>query len=198
MSRNDTTFRKCCTFFLAIILVAVLSTMAFSLVSQTPLFLTTSDKPNIAILLDNSGSMWNMMYHPNYPTNYSRNAPFTDSADYQLLYGNDWRQPTYQKYYLHELNSSNDFIGDGSRNFTYNSKTIQLPRSSDSNDQETRYNGAYLNWLFYAASAQDIAEVTTNTSFQKTRMRAAKDAIKAMIANSYNSSTNSYPYRWRV
>ncbi|MRS02076.1 hypothetical protein EG832_02410, partial [bacterium] len=69
MSRNNTRFRKCCTLFLAIILVAVLSTVAFSLVSQTPLFLTTSDKPNIAILLDSSASMWNIMYHPNFPTN---------------------------------------------------------------------------------------------------------------------------------
>ena len=198
MSKNDTTFRKCCTLFLAIILVAVLSTMAFSLVSQTPLFLTTSDKPNIAILLDDSGSMLNMMFHPNFPTSYSSNAIFKDSADYQLLYGNNWGTPTYHKYYLHELNSSNDFIGDGSRNFTLNAKTIQLPLSSDSNDQETRYNGAYLNWLFFSASAQDITDVTTNVSYQKTRIRAAKDAVISMISSSYNSSTDSYPYRWGV
>ena len=199
MSINNKIFRRFSTFFLTVILVAVLSTVAFSVVSQTPLFLTTNAKPNIAILLDNSGSMSNMMYHPNFPTSHQgaswNNATFKDSADYQLLYQSGG---SGNYYYLHEINTTNNFTGDSSGNFTYNGITIKLPKSNDANWDETRYNGAYLNWLFYKASTQDITELTSGSSYQKTRFRAAKDTIKTLITSSYNSSTSSYPYRWGI
>lgn len=198
MSKNDTTFRKCCTLFLAIILVAVLSTMAFSLVSQTPLFLTTSDKPNIAILLDSSASMWNIMYHPNFPTNCKNlawyNQTFQGREEYYFRkdWGGNWD--------LVRWDGVETFQGNSSHSFTYNGKTIVLPFSSDSHDTQTRYTGAYLNWLFYAATDAEIAAITSTTdiTYQKTRIRVAKDAILALITSSYNSSTNSYPYRWGV
>lgn len=198
MSRNDTTFRKCCTLFLAIILVAVLSTMAFSLVSQTPLFLTTSDKPNIAILLDSSASMWNIMYHPNFPTNCKNlawyNQTFQGREEYYFRkdWGGNWD--------LVRWDGLETFQGNSSHSFTYNGKTIVLPFSSDSHDIQTRYTGAYLNWLFYAATQAEIDAITSTTdkTYQKTRIRVAKDAILALIDSSYNSGTNSYPYRWGV
>ena len=206
MSRNNTTFRKCCTLFLAIILVAVLSSVAFSVVSQTPLFLTTSDKPNIAILLDTSWSMWNMMYHPSFPTtckdrDWYNSKEFSGREDYKLVnYGG-----TYGNYYLQGVIAggtvySKYIPSTGRYGFTVNGKTIVLPLSSDPNDRETWYRGAYLNWLFYAATQEEIAAITSTTdkTYQKTRLRVAKDAILSIINSSYNSSTNSYPYRWGV
>ena len=214
MSRNNTRFRKCCTLFLAIILVAVLSTVAFSLVSQTPLFLTTSDKPNIAILLDNSGSMYNMMYHPSFPTNCKTmgwyNSSFVGSDDYifgkgehtgykgWLWNGKAWEN-TGEKYFLQNIFDYSDYvIGDSSGNITVNGKIRKIHKSSD--NTETRYNGAYLNWIYYAASDTDVTSITSDTDikYHKTRLRVAKDTIKSLISNSYNNSTSSYPYRWGV
>ncbi|MDD3295031.1 MAG: hypothetical protein PHG20_10135, partial [Geobacteraceae bacterium] len=64
---NDTKiFKRTCTFFLSICLVFVLSTVCFSVVSQTPLFLTASFEPNIMILLDNSGSMNHLNWHTDF------------------------------------------------------------------------------------------------------------------------------------
>jgi type IV pilus assembly protein PilY1 len=200
MISNRIYLKRFSLLFVSLILIGMLATVVMATVSQTPLYLTTGVKANVAILLDNSGSMWNIMYHPHFPTDDTtaswHNKKFNDANDYQLLY--DKRSGNY---YLEELNTSNDFYGDNKRNFAYNGKTLKLPVSSDPKDEETRYNGAYLNWLFYdGASADDINAITSSTdkTYQKTRIRAAKDAIKALISNSYNSSTASYPYRWGV
>lgn len=198
MRGKSSAFKNACTVFLALILVAFLSTVAFSVVSQTPLFLTTSDKPNIAVLLDNSGSMYNLSYHPDFPTSHEgatwSNIKFKDAEDYSMLKDG--------KYYLQEYGTSTatKYWGDSSttRKFTFNGVTITLPTSSDPNDSETRYNGAYLNWLFYEATASQRSDVESDVNYQRTRIRVAKDCLKSLISSSYNSSTNSYPYRWGV
>jgi len=209
MIRKNRLFKKIACYFTLVSIIAVLSPIAFAVVSQTPLFLVSPQKPNVAILLDNSGSMWDMMYHPNFPTDINTqktkpwyNETFAASDDYILQKGNYGDN----HWYLVPLDSHNNTVTlDSSRTLDLTlsgGRKICLPLSSDPNDTQTRYNGAYLSWMFYDQSPSPnstqsaVNAIQTITKYQKTRIRAAKDAIESLINSTYDATTGTYPYRW--
>jgi type IV pilus assembly protein PilY1 len=52
-------------------------TTAYAAISQVPLYLTTAVKPNVMLMLDDSGSMWNIVPDAPYDPNatYLANCP---------------------------------------------------------------------------------------------------------------------------
>lgn len=139
-------------FFTALILFGMLSTVAFGVVSQVPLFLTNNVQPNVMILLDNSGSMDTIMAHPAY--------------DPATVYTGTFISTTY-----YTLSKQGNYI--------YNGKTIWLPRPYAA----TRYDGNYLNWLFWTAAPTQYNSLSTDASLQKTRIQTARTVISNLVKN---------------
>ncbi|GFO56836.1 pilus assembly protein PilY [Geomonas sp. Red276] len=71
MSVQNVYLKRLSLVMVSLSLALVISTAVMAAISQTPLFLMTGDKPNIFFVLDNSGSMWNISWHPNYPASAS-------------------------------------------------------------------------------------------------------------------------------
>ena len=99
---------------------------------------------NVMILADNSGSMNEALYHLDYNPNVAYTGGFNRTSTYFV--GTDgWREP-------------NDF------SWTLpNSPSVYLV-NSDSEDG--RYVGNYLNWIYYHATATQRAAVPTVTRIQ--------------------------------
>jgi len=153
----------------AILLVALL-TIAMAPQSalaqaEDDLFLfTTSVPPNVMILLDNSGSMNHIVWHPAFdPAKTYDCSDFTGELTYYL---------------------------SSSGNATYCGVTRKLHHDSSSVGS-TRYDGRYLNWYFSSANTY-MTEINasnngtracksvgspTYAKYQRNRMSAAKQVV---------------------
>ena len=124
---------------------------------DTEIFTVRVD-PNILIIMDNSGSMNEVIYHKNY-------SPFTTYA------GNFTSGSIYRMYH-----SDYQFM-----NYTANGKTISLLYGPGDDNWGVRYNGNYLNWIFWHATDEEISQLSTQSN--KTRIQVAKEVLTYLINN---------------
>ena len=152
--------------------LAPLSTNAASLaIAETPLTVSTTVEPNVMLLMDNSGSMDNVVW--------------AEDFDPETSYTN-W---SYSNYY-YDVASGNNFLSDlrrgdcssgwvEARNVSGTRKCLRLPNPEGG---DTRYTGAYLNYLFSTyANGTDLrsgGQIPTDT-----RMTIAKNALISFVEN---------------
>lgn len=152
--------------------LAVVSAPASARADDSVLFSTTGVAPNVLVLLDNSGSMNEMIYHPAYDSSVLPTcANYTDGATYIFT--------------SNQVNRTRCGI----------TRTIFV--DPNGTNGETRYQGRYLNWLFTAAANTAYAEIVlTNNGvpspclgganypkYQRTKMNVAKQVLKEIVCN---------------
>lgn len=156
--------------------------------SDTPLIVSTSIEPNVMLLIDNSGSMNNIMW----PSNYL-------NTDGQLLdYDNSVTQPRWQ--YRNSggnWTTMTDLMGNISRgsfrrgncasNFfefrlqsnTSVTKCLRLPDPVGSNS--TRFTGNYMNWLLQTfPNGSDLRNGVIPDTYL---MEVARDVSNDIVSN---------------
>ncbi len=158
--------RRCAAAVIAACSALVLPRPAGSSVDADLFLFTTSVSPNVAILMDNSGSMNNLVWHPKFdPTATPTCAHYNNDSEYSL-----------------GSNVTIERCG--------NTRTVYHDPSSNGN---TRVSGRYLNWLFsdaadaYQSDIDDSANGTrtcsngglpvTYAKYQRNRMTAAKQVV---------------------
>lgn len=173
MKTDNITFNRFSRIFLVLILLAVLAPFALATVSQVPLFLSGSVQPNVMILLDNSGSMDSIMHHKDYAPSTTYSGTFRDADIYYQYTSNGY-------HYLWDMYGDGSYIVDDTNgNFTRNGKTIKLPLPYDN----TRWDGRYLNWIFYNATSADYSTLATDSSLVVTRIQTARSVISNLVKN---------------
>lgn len=100
---------------------------------------------NVMIVADNSGSMNEAVYHLEYNDKVTYSGPFSTSSTY-FVSTDGWRSP---------------------RSFSWSLPTSPTAYLVDSdNNEDGRYRGNYLNWIFYHATADQRAAIPTVTRIQ--------------------------------
>jgi type IV pilus assembly protein PilY1 len=128
-----------------------------SYADDTEIFAVRAD-PNVLILIDNSGSMNEVVYHKNYEplTNYP--GGYVSGEIYRL------HASTYQ-----------------SIDVTENGKTVFLLYGPGDDNTGVRYNGNYLNWIFWHATEAERSQLFEQSN--KTRIQAAKEVLVRIVHN---------------
>ncbi len=117
---------------------------------EVPLFVKqNSGGANLMILADNSFSMNTVIYHFNYDKEVVWSGDFQTDAIY-FVAKDGWYEP-------------NDFLG-----VPVASPSIYLANSD--NGEDGRYEGNYLNWLYYNATATELTFVPNVTRIQVLKM----------------------------
>ncbi len=126
---------------------------------EIPLFVKQSlVGANVMFLADNSGSMNEAIYHLDYDANTTYSGPFYSTSTY-FIAKDGWYEP---------------------RDFSWSLPTtpsIYLVNSD--NGEDGRYQGNYLNWMYYHATAAQQASIPTVTRIQ---------VLKQVIVNVINRS----------
>lgn len=150
-------------------------------IPQEPLTVLSSRvDPNVMLLIDNSGSMNNVIWHEDYDPSTKPSYEYNASEDWVYRSGNGW-------YYL--SNNGDYILGNISRdggkyqfayydhgNWTY--RYIYLPDPVGNRD--SRYNGHYLKWLLSTmvpTHGTDLRSVLPD----EYRMEVAKDVAKSIV-----------------
>lgn len=166
--------RKILLFTVILCAAGVLAAMAFAAISQYPLFLTGSVQPNVMILLDNSGSMNTIMEHRDYDPNVAYTGTFKRKEYYQNRI-DYWKSG--DPYYLVSNESGHIVDGNSKNQYTVNGRTITLPFPYVG----TRWNGNYLNWLFFHATEAQYGTLDTDAAIRVTRIQTARAVISDMV-----------------
>jgi type IV pilus assembly protein PilY1 len=130
-------------------------------------------KPNVMILMDNSGSMNNVIFHPDFNPG--------------LTYGDNWSD-TGQYEFTSTINR------------TYNGHTAKLLGGKETGGGSyIRHMGNYLNWIFYHATDTQRTEVsyftdhgtfdTSDPTYHedtRVRIRVARRVLKEVIWSIYD------------
>lgn len=140
--------------------------------SQAPILSSPAVKPNVLILLDNSGSM-NMAIEP---------AAVASSSSSTVRYrsGNRW-QGDYSYVILGNMgqyNCSNNYVALRAAS-TNTTRCYRLP--DPVGQKQTRYSAKYLSYIFntYRNSTNDLRDVLPN----EYRMQVARDVTENLISN---------------
>jgi len=130
-------------------------------------------KPNVMILMDNSGSMNNVIFHPDFNPGLTYGDRWSDTGQYEF---------------------------SRTRNRTYNHHTAKLLGGKEvGGGNYIRHMGSYLNWIFYHATDTQRAEVShftdygtfdtsdsTNHEDTRVRIRVARKVLKEVIKDIYD------------
>jgi type IV pilus assembly protein PilY1 len=169
---EENTMRSCIRFPRAILTAAAVSVSlglliaapAASVIDDTVLF-STNVTPNVLIVMDNSGSMNTIVWHPGYDPNVASTcANWTDTSTY---------------YYSNETTITR----------CGRTRTIYIDNKIGAS---TRYSGHYLNWLFSPAADAAVAEIGSDNNgfpsncvggsafpaYKRARISAAKQVLK--------------------
>jgi type IV pilus assembly protein PilY1 len=149
--------------------------------TNTPLKVTTTVQPNVMLLLDNSGSMDNIVWYPGGTIGGVVYAGYDDSVAYD-----NWNWNTNSTYT--PLNDGNGDCATGRVRGLRGGITrcLVLPNPEGNS---TRYKGNYLNYLFItfgvngAANDVDITALF-DTKYQQTRLETVKAVATAVTAAS--------------
>ncbi|SFG89099.1 pilus assembly protein [Neptunomonas qingdaonensis] len=147
--------------------------------AEAPLLVTTTVQPNVMLLLDNSGSMENVVWYPGGVIGGVTYAGYDDSVTYD-----DWNWNTNTTYT--PLNDGNgDCNGDSVRGLRGgNIRCLILP---DPEGDSTRYKGNYLNYLFVTfgvngtANTEDLT-ASFDAKYQQSRLQTVQTVAKAVTA----------------
>ncbi len=145
---------------------------------DTNLF-TTASPPNVVLMVDNSGSMKNIVWHPAYDPNTNYNCGACNCN------GGVWVAAGTTSVDVTRCGKTRTFYGD--------------PRLTTGS---TSYTGNYAEWMFqlpdgdpilteiadtangsYSPCTQASQGLTTYSKYQRTRMTAAKDVLTEVICN---------------
>lgn len=133
---------------------------------QLPMFSAGTVSPNVMLLVDNSGSMDNIIWADGFD-------PAIDYPDWSI----DW-SPTNGNVHLSALSHtgciSPQYRGQNSGGTT---KCLKLPDPVGSGD--TRYSGNYLNYLF--ETYPNGTDLTGGTIPNETRMQSAKGVANDLV-----------------
>lgn len=161
---------------------------------DTDLF-TTAVPPNVMLLVDNSGSMNSIVWHPAFdPTVTPAGCAFWDNDSDYFLDQADGDSPS---------GSWDSRFGPGTYTRCGNTRTIFVDPAvqTGGGDNDTRWSGRYLNWYFsdaadahataittetdtYSACVQNEYGLTTFSSYRRARVTAARDVLREVICNS--------------
>lgn len=139
-------------------------------ISESPLIVSTTVQPNVMLLMDNSGSMNNIIW----PDAYNPSTAYTDwsnsGTNYSSSSGNNLLSG------IRQGNCASDWKEGISGSTT---KCLRLPDPVGSN--YTRYTGNYLNYLF--STYADGTDLTTGTIPNASRMVTGKSALTNFVNN---------------
>lgn len=114
--------------------------------------------PNVMIIMDDSGSMREVIYHEAYDASISWPGPFEELKAYSVSEDGEYTPASWD----------NSFAGGPSVNLVASEK-----------GKNGRYLGNYLNWLFFHATDKQRSEQP-----QTTRIEVGKAALHAIMAQS--------------
>lgn len=152
------------TWILLLCLLPALSATAQD--CDVPLFVQQGTvDANVMILFDNSGSMNEAMFHPDYDPFTDYSGPFTRTRTY-YCYGDGWYAPRN--------------VSGRPSGASQSSPYIYMVRGFNQNG---RYKGNYLNFLFYHATDEQRDWTAWNST---TRMHVAHEVVRDIIERSEN------------
>ena len=127
--------------------------------TDSPLFVTTPANPNVMLLIDNSGSMNNIIWASGY-----------DNSQTYASYGGIVSSTTYC------------LACTGSCNVALGGKTLRLPTPAPTTDGcGTRYYGNYVNYLYNTYS--NGTDLSTGTIPNDYRMNVARTVATSLVNN---------------
>lgn len=151
---------------------AVIGDCAELAIAQSPLLVSTTVEPNVMLLMDNSGSMDNIIWADGFDS-----TPVTPYPDWSN--GDENYVSTSGNNQLGRVSTGS--CADGwqeGRSADGTTKCLRLPSPRG---DSTRYTGAYLNYLFETYA--DGTDLTGGQIPQTTRLTVAKDAITDFVEN---------------
>jgi len=183
-----------CILALATVAALVAATPPTAVAQDDSDLFTTAVPPNVMIILDNSGSMNGIVWHPAFdPAATPAGCAFWD---------ND------QNYFLDQANGDDPSgpgdtrFGPGTYNRCGNIRTVFVDPvvQSASGDNDTRWSGRYLNWYFsdaadayanditsatgtYSSCVQNEFGITTFSRYRRARVSAAQDVMREVVCN---------------
>ncbi len=160
---------------------------------DTDLF-TVSVPPNVVVILDNSGSMNHIVWHPAFdPAATPAGCNFWDNNGTYFLDQADGDAPS---------GPGDTRFGPGTYNRCGNIRTVFVDPvvQNASGDNDTRWSGRYLNWYFsdaadafaneiltatgtYSACVQNDFGITNFSRFRRARVSAAQDVMREVVCN---------------
>lgn len=174
-------------------------------------FFSVRVDPNIVILLDNSGSMYHLVWRENYNDATAYTGAFTGDRTYYLVdnatssatFGHAGTSPRllwwYDGGWLHQHS-------DAAGQFTSGGRTVTLPwpyAGAMPSFDAARFKGNYLNWIFNSTSGASTADIASLP--QQTRIQVAREVINNLIStltdmrlsiyrfNTYEGGSQVYP-----
>lgn len=156
--------RTTTTILTAVLLLAaaILPLSAAAHNCEVPLFVQQgSVDANVMVLFDNSGSMNSAMYHRDYDASVVYDGPFSLTRTYYVYWDGDYAP-----------RNVSGRPGDANQA----SPEVRLVMSYNQNG---RYKGNYLNWIFYHATDEQRADIP-----QQTRMHVAHAVVTDIIERS--------------
>lgn len=166
---NKTTLFRICVSIMA----AVFTLMPYAghsaqlSLATTPLFLSTPVEPNVMLLIDDSGSMDNVVWADGY--NNATTYPHWGGADWLASNGN---------MLFSSINQGSCPAGWKEGNNGGTAKCLRLPNPVGGN---TRYTGNYLNYLFNTYA--NNTDLTTGTIPTDYRMNVARTVATDLVNN---------------
>ena len=177
-----------------VIALAVLLGLAAPMSAQVDdqALFTTAVPPNVVLMVDNSGSMNHVVWHPNFnpattpPCNYFRNGrQYNVYGSHSDTYPNGGGDYTFR---------AGTYSISGT-NCTTSPREIFVDPAVDATGRATRWDGTYLNWLYSSATNADVLEVMapynatysscvgggTYALYRRARITAAKDVLREVI-----------------
>lgn len=146
-------------------------------VAETPLFISTGATPNVMLLMDNSGSMNNVIWHSGYQ----------DSITYPDWSDGSWTADNGNVLLAQMVGCSGQAFSDdykfGRRAGI--SRCLRLPDPAGSN--ATRYRGNYLNYLFETFGANGgTIDLTVGQIPGALRIQVARNVATNIVNNNSN------------
>ncbi len=137
--------------------------------------------PNVMLLIDNSGSMNNVIWHEDYDPSTKPSYNYNPGKDwiYENSYGNWYYINNGSDYTLNNISSSNgeyNFAYYNNGNLTYRNMMLPDPAGS----RRSRYNGHYIKWLLSSmvpSEGKDLRAVIPD----EYRMEVAKSVAKSIV-----------------
>lgn len=170
------------TVLLLLLATAFSVSVALAAISQFPLFLIQTSPPNVMILLDNSGSMDIIMQHPGYDPSIAYTGTFRNETYYQKIIYQAGQADTYEL----EAYRRADYVGGTAvAGETAVGKFVRdgIERNLPLPYVNTRWDGNYLNWIFYHASESQQQSLTIDPGLRKTRIQTAQGVISNLVKN---------------
>jgi type IV pilus assembly protein PilY1 len=121
---------------------------------DTDLF-TARVEPNVLILMDNSASMNEVIYHASYDPQTAYTGTYTNGRIYYFM------DTTYK-----------------TMEYPFNEVSAKLYWGPGDENNGVRYNGNYLNWIFWHATEEE-----RNNLPQKTRIQVAREVLTDIVNN---------------